>query len=273
MRHYRIRCALFFIATVIFIADAHAGAWTQARGRAQIILTQSYYATDRYWDNQGHKQPQLLYGKYDLNPYMEYGLLDGVTVGANLSLQRAGQNVAGGTLINYGLGDSEFFARLRFLQHGNFVFSAEPLVKLPSPESANSVPKLGSSHPDAGMGLNAGYGFGSGDRRHFADMHLEYRHRFGDRRDQVKLAATLGYSLSPRWMLLPQFFYTKRRNAPRIATFTQSSADDYDLGKPQLSVVYRVSKKTNVQAGAFMHATGKNTGAGGGVIFSVWRNF
>lgn len=276
MPPHRIRCAccLLFTIIAIFISDAHAGAWTQEKGKLQVILNQTLYATDTYYDNQKHERSQPLYRKYELNPYLEYGLADGVTIGANVSLQRVAQDVAaGGVMTNYGIGDSEFFGRVRLLQRDNFVLSAEPLVKLPSPESAASMPKIGASHPDAGLGLAGGYGFGSRSKPHFADLYLGYRYRFGDPRDQIKLAATLGYSLTPRWMVMPQLFLTKRRQGPRMVAFTQSSGDDYDLGKPQLSVVYKLNEKTHVQGGAFLHAAGKNTGAGGGVLLSVWRNF
>ena len=54
----------------------------------------SYYATDRYWDNNGHRQSQPAYDQYALNPYAEYGLWDGFTIGTNLSLQDVHEDAA-----------------------------------------------------------------------------------------------------------------------------------------------------------------------------------
>ena len=46
---------------------------------------------------------------------------------------------------NWGLGDSEFFVRQRVWNMYGFAVSVEPMIKLPSPESSHSVPRLGGS--------------------------------------------------------------------------------------------------------------------------------
>lgn len=268
---------IFLASALWYLASgcvaAHAGAWTQAKGKGQFILTQSAYGTDHYYNNQKKTRPQLPYRKYELNPYLEYGVWDGITLGGNVSLQHVRQRLADGSQHSQGIGDSEFFARLRLLEQNGFAVSAEPLVKLPSPSSPDTTPKLGASRPDAGLGLSAGYGFGGSGRPHFADLYLGYRWRLGDPRDQMRMTATFGYSLTPRWMVMPQIFVTKRRNSPKTSAITLSSGDDYDLGKAQLSALYRMNEKTSLQGGVFLHAAGKNTGAGGGLLISVWRNF
>lgn len=273
MLRHRTRCSALCFIAVISITDAYAGAWTQEKGRGQFVLNQTFYYANAYYDNNGKLRPKLLYRKYDLNPYVEYGLLDSVTVGGSLSLQYVQQELFGGRMYSYGLGDSEFFTRLRLVRHGDFVFSAEPLVKLPSPQSSDRFPRLGSAYPDAALGAYAGYGFGSRYRPHFADLYLGYRWRFGEPHDQIRATATLGYSFSQRWMVMPQIFIIKRREAPPLSRFTQSAGDDYTLGKTQLSVVYKMNTGMSAQAGLFIHDAGTNTGAGGGMVVSLWRNF
>lgn len=248
---------------------AFAGAWTQPESHAFLALTGSYYRTDELYNNRGDTQSQATYSKYELNPYFEYGLWDGVTLGANVLLQRAHQS----SDTNWGLSDTELFVRGRLWQKDGFVLSAEPMVKLPSPESADDQPRLGGSHPDAGMGLSAGYGFTAWGLNHFADIDAQYRHRFGDPKDQARFAGTLGIRLCERFILMPQVFITQRLDTPTTATFTQSSADDYNLVKLQLSGVYKATDDVSVQVGGFTHQAGKNTGAGSGALFSVWKNF
>src|SRR5690606_35010133 len=121
-------------------------------------VTGSYYSTDQLWNNAGNKTPQAQYSNYIVNPYLEYGLADGITVGANLLFMRAQQDLVP-EQSNWGMGDSEFFVRGRLWQHGGLVIPAEPMVKLPSPESSRDLPVIGSRHPDAGLGLAAGYVF------------------------------------------------------------------------------------------------------------------
>jgi protein XagA len=256
-------------------SQAYAGAWTQPKGQGQVIVSGLYYSTDALYNNQGNKQSQANYRKYEMNPYLEYGWLENVTVGANLMLQRAHQDGTMGSAAqtNWGIGDSEFFIRSKLWEKDGLVFSAEPMIKLPSPEPGDELPQLGGRHPDAGLGFSAGYGFSTNGRNHFANLDAQYRYRFGRPENQIKLAATLGVSLTEKWMILPQAFITRRAATPDTTTFTQSSGDDYNLTKLQLSAVYKLTDDIMLQGGGFIHAGGRNVGAGNGVLFSVWKKF
>jgi hypothetical protein len=145
------------------------------------------------------------------------------------------------------------------------------MLKLPA--LTDTAPKLGGSSPDVGMGLSAGYGFTLFGFNDYADIDAQYRYRFGTPKDQINLAGTLGISVSPSWMIMPQAFLTYRASRPNQALFTNSSADDYNLAKLQLSVVYRMNKDTSLQAGAFSNIAGHNIGGGQGGFVSVWKNF
>jgi len=197
-----------------------------------------------------------------------------LTAGANLSLQRAHQygSATGASQTSWGLGDSEFFLRKRLWQQGGLVVSAEPMVKLPSPESSDTLPKLGGSSPDAGLGLSAGYGFNAYGFSHFADIDTQYRHRFGTPKDQINIAGTLGIGVAPQWTIMPQAFLTYRTVTPTAAVFTNSSSDDYNLVKLQLSAVYKATDDISLQFGGFSDIAGKNTGGGGGALFAVWKS-
>lgn len=248
---------------------AYAGAWTQPEGHGQLIVTGLYSSADRFYNTNGRKQSQTTYRKYELNPYFEYGVFDKITLGGNFSLQHASQSPNS----NWGIGDSEFFARFRVAEIHGLVVSLQPLIKLPSPENSTERPALGGKHPDGEIGASLGYGFDLFGQHHFADLDAGYRHRLGSANDQMKLAATLGISLSPQWMLMPQAFLTRRTDAPANAGFTQSSGDDYNETKLQLSGVVKMNERWSLQAGAFTELKGKNIGDGSGAILSVWRAF
>ena len=265
MRNY-VYMVVVVLATSI-PATVYAGAWTQSAGKGQMIVNGLYYTTDKLYNNTGNKASQARYSKYELNPYFEYGLTDSITAGANLFFLRADQ----ATQDNWGVGDSEFFLRARLFQSAGFMLSVEPMVKLPSPEGSNETPQLGSRKPDAGVGLSAGYGFSAWGQNHFANIDTGYRYRFGDPEDQIKLSGTLGIGVNDRWMIMPQAFATLRTIKPAIASFTQSSGDDYNLVKLQISTIYKVSDETSLQFGVFSHVGGNNVGAGDGIILSLWK--
>ena len=248
---------------------SYGAAWVQKKHHGQIILTGNYTTANRFYDAEGNTQRQTQYVKYELNPYFEYGLSDRITLGANLFLQRSAQGINA----SWGMGDSEFFARVHLAQIHGFVISLQPLVKLPSPTSETQQPLIGSHDPDAELTLSVGRGFSLFGRDHFANLDLGYRHRFGAPKDQYRIAATVGMNVSERLTLMPQLFVTRSTDIARNAAFTQSSGDDYHLTKLQLSAVYRINSRLNAQAGYFTTLDGKNTGDGQGVILSLWRQF
>ncbi len=265
-----------FTPVLCLIASiAYAGAWTQKASNILLINNFSYYINDRYFDNSGKKQHIPDYQKYEINPYIEYGLRDGLTIGANLFFQRVSQdNIAGShTNSNIGIGDTELFIRKRLWQEDGWIFSAMPLIKLPSLESKYAQPNIGSNNYDMELTLSGGYGFKALNLNHFINIDASYRHRFGSPHDQLKLTTSAGISVSKNTMLLTQIFTTTRVNSNTNPLFTQSSGDDYDLTKLQISTIYKIDNKLSLQIGAFHNLDGRNIGNGNGFNFAVHKFF
>lgn len=267
----QVKSIIIYITILLCLTAslAHAGAWTQNDGKALLITNISYYSTSKFFDNSGNKKLFNNYSKYELNPYLEYGLRDDLTVGANFFLQRASQNATS----NWGIGDSEFFIRKKLWQKDGFMFSAEPMLKLPSLEKQSSQPRIGSKNFDTGLTFSGGYSFKAWGLDHFTNLDAGYRHRFGTPNDQLKFAATAGFSLSKKYMLFTQIFNTTRLKNPANPAFTQSSGDDYDLTKLQISTIYKIDDKLSFQVGAFSHLTGRNVGGGNGATFTINKEF
>lgn len=260
---------------ILASSGAYAGAWTQGQGQGVAIVTANYGSSDHLWDNAGTKRRQPDYDKATLNPYIEYGYADGTTIGGSAQLVRVHQDAQLGIAENtrYGLGDTEIFVRQRIIDFGGLVFSVQPMIKLPSPDNSNASPKIGSDNLDAGIAGLAGFGFDMFGYHHFADMGMEYRHRFGDPKDQVRTSATLGIGVADSWTIMPQLFITHRTNSPNVPVFTQSPEDDFNLTQLQLSAVYKYNSDFSFQFGGYSSIDGKNAGEMDGALFSVWTNF
>lgn len=269
----RVACLLGMVAVPLMLSGAYAAAWTQEAGKGKVIVTGSYYESPKIFNNNGDKQTAPNFHKYELNPYVEYGLYDDVTLGASFSLQRAQQNVPGASDdSNMGIGESEFFGRYRFYQKDGVVASVQPFFKLPPP-ATDERPPLGSPNADIGLGGSVGYSMSVFGYQDFMNLDAQYRHRFGHQRDQIRFAATVGVGVAPDWMVMPQAFMTLRTSDPGVTAVTQTNADDYSVTRLQLSGVYSVSDDTKLQAGAFSDVAGKNAGVGRGMLLSVWQNF
>jgi hypothetical protein len=263
---------LFFLLA----GKVYAGGWIQEAGSGLFIKNTSYFSDSNFFDNYGNKKSlNGLYRKYEVNPYLEYGLRDWLTIGGSIYLQRVIKNdsISATTQSNYGVGDSEIFARTRLWHDDNFSFAVEPMVKFPSLTNSYSQPMIGNKNFATGLTLSAGYDFIAFGQSHFVNLDVGYKKRFGNSNNQLKYAASAGFSVSPSWVLMPQIFITSRYKNKAYPIFTQSSGDDYSLTQLQFSALYKVNKKLAVQTGFFYNVAGKNIGNGKGIIFAVHRGF
>jgi protein XagA len=266
--------AYFILAGLLFPSYVLAAGWTQPEGAVQTITTARYYTTDEFFDNNGKRRDQSRYTKYEINPYVEYGLTDAVTLGFNGFLDYITQDspaLAHDT--NIMLSDVELFGRFRMAKGEDWVFSLQPLLKLPSLYEHDNAPRSGSEFFDAELSAQAGKSFSWFGRSHFTTVVAGYRHRFDTPKDQFKLEWTTGFSLTDQWQITPQISYTGRVDSVSNPTFTQSGQDDYNLLKLQLGALYHLSETLAVEGGAFVHSQGDNTGSGGGVMLAVWKKF
>lgn len=266
---------------------AYAGAWTQQSGNGLLILNNSYYSASHFVNNAGKRQKQALYQKYEINPYVEYGLTDDVTLGFNAFLQYITQNstqtvlvppstviTVGGTQHNFGIGDIELFARRKLWDKDGLVVSAEPMFKLPALADSGDAPAVGNHHPNAGLTLSGGYGFSAWGQNHFVNLDTGYRYRFGKQKDQIQVNATAGFGVAEGWMVMPQLFIIRRTGSPAASsTFAETPSNDYNLTKLMLSVVHNIDALTSVQVGGFSHVDARNSSLGGGGLISLWRKF
>jgi len=263
------------VLIALFPAICHAGAWTQKQGELQFINTLHYYKTDSFFDTSGDKQSQPEFTKAEWNPYAEYGLTDSLTLGVNAFLHRVTSNSNAPSTVdsNWGLSDTELFARQKIWEQDGMVLALQPLVKLPSFYQHGELPQSGTDDFDVEAMLQGGYSFSAYGQHHFIAADIGYRARGGEPNDQVKANITVGARLDENWLILPQLFSTWRTNSSTGATFTQSGQDDYNLVKLQLSAAYALDESTTVQLGGYSHVWAENSGAGGGVILSLWKQF
>lgn len=252
-------------------AASFAAAWTLPKDDFALYQNAFYYSTDTYFDAQGQRRSQPRYSKIELNPYAEYGWKNGTTLGASVALDAV--TATNGRLqqgTNYGLSDPSLFLRQRLWNNETTVVSVQPLVKLPSVYLDGSLPQSGTNQTDAELRVLAGHSFAWFDKNHYANVEAAYRKRFDDPEDQLRADAILGFTLNDDWQILPQLSLTRSTANTNAMRFTQSNEDDHNLLKGQLSAVYHWNKNISLQAGAFSHLSGNNTGNGSGVLLSLW---
>src|SRR5262249_30437383 len=73
-------CAVLVLSSNVF-QRAQASAWTQPKGRWQVISKLTFYRSNGGFDNQGQPVPTARFERRSLETYVEYGLARGLTIG------------------------------------------------------------------------------------------------------------------------------------------------------------------------------------------------
>ncbi len=254
--------------------NAFAGAWTLPEGEGQTIVTASFYHTREAFNAQGERGRAPLFQKYELNPYTEYGLTDGLTVGVSAFAQSLKQEMQPGGPIatTEGLGETELFARWRLWEADGGIVSVQPLLKLPSAYLQAGNPRAGRTAWDAELALQGGYGFDAYGQHHYLDTRIAYRYRSDALGDQLRASARLGLGIKHDLTLLSELEYTGRAQGGGNV-LSIAGQNDYTLWRAQMSVVWAFADRYALQLGAFQHIAGEDTGAGGGVLVALWRRW
>jgi protein XagA len=276
--------AIGIACVLLFAHHAFAGSWTLPEGEKQLILTTRFYATVNYFDGQGNLQAKRgRYRKREVQQYGEYGLSDVWTLGANVAYSSAkdvtradafalGDDPAASdrSISISGLNRAELFARYQLYRDDVYAFAVQPLVALPPWYVRNQPDGIPADPMEAELAVLGGRNFSLFGQSHYADFATAYRVRGQSLNDQLRFHAAIGLNLNERWTLLPEFDHTQNLGGITFATTTITGQNDYDLSKAQLSVLYHLSSRFSLQGGAFSHVDGRNTGAGGGGLLSVW---
>jgi hypothetical protein len=271
---WRALCCLVMLVAAS-ASDAAAGPWTPARGHGQVIVGWTFYETHDEFSRDGDRQPFQFDGafrKSELNPYFETGLTDRLALVGSLfaSSQEFGNSF--GRLDNAGLGDMELGLRYRLTDMDRAVgVAVQGLAKLAAGGTGGTI-ALTNGQTDLEGRVALGGSLGRSSHPPFWNVDAGYRFRSSRPADEIRVDAALGAYVRPRVMLLGQVAtITGMRNASGSSVHLNPTlAPDYDLYRVQGSVVVQVAPRVRVQGGAFAHAWGRNTGAGSGVLASVW---
>ena len=255
--------------TLIYAASAFAGAWVEPKGQGLFIGQATYYTTDSYFDTSGSKQSQSRYSKYELQPYIEYGALDWLTVGGSAYAQAVTQSGAE----NYGLADPEFFARARIWHNDRNVVSLQPLIKFTSNFVHDDPPRGGSKSTDGELSALYGRNLNIVSDRDYLDTRIGYRARSNGLSNEWRGDIALGLSVTDKIQLIPAIRAVVATDLKDAAQFSESGDLDYDAVKAELAGIYNLNPKQWVQATLFKDIAGVQTGDGYGVTLGFAQRF
>ncbi|OQX11411.1 MAG: hypothetical protein BWK76_19170 [Desulfobulbaceae bacterium A2] len=257
-------------------APALAGAWGQAPGEVFFSLQGSWYSTDSFFDSEGSRRDRGgRFRKYELNPYLEYGLSEADSLTANLFSQWLEDDAGGRLRRNQGPAEQELGWKRRLFQHNGGVLAIHGLMIVPGGSDTAKTPRLDTDRYGAEANLLYGRSTTLWGKKALLDLRLGYRDYFGYPASQIRANLTGGYDIAERWQVLlgAELHHGLRNDDSEAALDSALIATDYRLLKLSLTLRYQLSDHASLVAGGYTHAWGENTGGGGGGNVGLWYSF
>lgn len=264
--------------------NSYASAWLQKEGSGQSILTASYYNSGSFIDKEGNKTDTKPFTKWEVNPFFEYGVTDDITVGLSPSFQALAQKQDSSIKYNSNFAYSDFLLRAKLLQGDSYVFSLQPLIKIPGFYDDEQRPFMGKKQVDLELRLLAGYGFKLDipvriikvpypGQSQFVNFEFAYRKHLGDTHDELRFDSTLGFRFDRQILLMAQVFSIFSLDPLMDGGNLQNDSSGFSMVKAQASVVGQITEDKSLQLGFYNDLWGRNAGRGAGVILALWYNF
>jgi hypothetical protein len=264
-----VRVCVFAIAAGLFI-DARqglvwAGAWLMPPGDGQIIASTAFSGSTRAFDAQGRLIPVPSYDKFELGAYVEYGLMDWLTLIASPAYDRIKQPPPA---VSYaGPGESEIGARIGLYRSEAWVVSMEAGLRTPGASLNDALApfqprRAGSLDLRAMVGRN----FEIAGMPGFAEAQAAYRLYAQNQPGEFRIDLTLGLRPLPQFLTLLQSFSS-------ISNGSGGGFKHSSWHKLQPSVVYDLSPQWSLQLGGFITVAGVNAGRELGPLAGVWYRF
>ncbi len=249
-------------ACLVVPAQAQAGAWPQAKGDTQVIISYEPGNADKGFDDSGDKTIALDRWKQDnVSLYVDHGVNDRLT----LTLK-----------INYRdyITDSEHFSGLSSIEAGgrwtikrsdDFVFALGASIEGLGKGRRNDFDVTAKGGTDTDLRAYAGKSFKMLGKDAFIDLQAA-RHLRQYEANEWRVDATLGVKPSAKWMVMAQVFAGRTDKA---------SWGHAAWANTELSVVrsFGSQQKTSVQLGFRQTTGGRNVPAVNALVVSLWKTF
>jgi hypothetical protein len=265
---------LIALAAAAFIPteSALAGAWTREQNQYLLVVPMDYTVADKQFDENGDKVDRLKFQQIVLGPYMEFGLTDNFTMGAQANFRWVRQSLPmNDSAENTSLSDVSALARYRLWGEDAAAFSFQALVKIPADANELEAAALGFDQVDVEGSFLFGNAVPAGSGRVFYNVDLGYRKRFDTPSDEIHGNAYVGWSPGgTRWSFVLASNNTFGLDNEDNNVFEALTArPDYRRNQAQLSASYRVSERFSVVAGGNTTFSGRNVGVSHGAFIAL----
>lgn len=256
-----LRLAMLAVC-LVFPAVAQAGAWPQAKGDTQVIITYEPGDADEGFDASGDKMIALdRWKQNNLSVFVDHGVSEHLTLTAKVNYR----DYTTGPESFSGLSSIEAGGRWTLKRTDDFVFAMGASVEGFGKGRRTDFDLTNKGGTDYDLRAYAGKSFKLLGKDAFVDLQAA-RHLRQYEANEWRVDATLGVKPSPKWMVMAQVFAGRTDKA---------SWGHADWANAELSVVrsFGPHQQTSVQLGLRQTAAGRNVPAVRAVVVSLWKTF
>ena len=243
-----------------------AGAWTQAKDGAYVRFAGNFYYADESFNSDGDLVDFGNDGSFmsgDLNAYSEYGLTETITLITSLYYKYLKYDDSGMAIESYGAGDIDLGLKYKWYDGKAGVMALQSIVKIPAYDEDDTLP-LGNGQVDLDLRLLWGRSLYPAIPGYF-NLEAGYRLRFEEPSDEFRYLVELGIDVTKKMYVRAKLDgIVSMENADDNATSgsNPSIVPEFDLGKLDAVVGYKLGKAWSVEIGAGQDIYGTNTAAG-----------
>lgn len=266
---------LFAAAVLTYGGTAFAGAWTAPKGAFYNKAAFNYFYSHETFSENGHRGATADNGRfsdYNLSNYFEYGLLDDLTLINSLTYKWLDNKSDSYNSEGHGLGDVDLGLRYKLLDHDKIgIVATQLLVKIPGPYDQKDPLPLGNGQFDTELRLLYGrslYPLIPG----YGNLELGYRFRAEAPADELRYLVEFGVDIT-------RDLYTRAKldgtfsidnGKKRDSSGNPTATNNFDLGKLDLTVGYKVAPFWGIEASYVPTIYGQNTAAGATYTLAVY---
>jgi hypothetical protein len=252
---------------VLSAGAAFAGAWTAPKNSYYEKLAFNYYFANETFDKGGNRGATPNSGKftdYNVSNYFEFGLTNDLTIINALTYKWLENSNDQGRTRGDGFGDVDLGVRYKLLDHEKIgIISTQALVKIPGAYGKNDPLPLGNGQVDAEFRLLYGrslYPLIPG----YANIEFGYRWRDGDPSDEVRYLIEFGVDITQKLYTRVKLdgIFSMDNGLKLDSSGNPTSTNNYDLGKLDLTLGYKIAPSWGVEASYVPALYGQNTAAG-----------
>jgi protein XagA len=274
MKQNAIRALLTFMLLTASAGASFGGAWTAPEGSFYEKLGFNYYDSSDTFSSSGNRRGTPNNGKftdYDISNYFEYGLTNDLTVINALTYKWLKNQSNASNATAESLGDVDLGLRYKLLDGNAGIVSTQAIVKIPGAYGKNDRLPLGNGQFDAELRLLYGrslYPLIPG----YGNLEIGYRWRAGDPSDELRYLVEFGMDITTSFYARAKLDGTlglgngKKTDGSGNPTTT----NNYDLGKLDLTVGYKITPAWGVEASYRPDIYGQNTAAGANYSLALY---